>query len=77
MNLLERAFGPENLTVDTVWAGDITYSAQHSVMCSSGLEIRGSTELPHYSPSGRRRLAVHNARLFRWTSQVAGQTRRS
>jgi putative transposase len=25
MNLLERAFGPENLAIDTVWAGDITY----------------------------------------------------
>jgi transposase InsO family protein len=25
MNLLARAFGPENLTLDTVWAGDITY----------------------------------------------------
>jgi transposase InsO family protein len=26
MNLLERHFGPENLQVDTVWAGDITYA---------------------------------------------------
>jgi len=25
MNLLARAFGPEGLTIDTVWAGDITY----------------------------------------------------
>jgi transposase InsO family protein len=25
MNLLARHFGPENLTVDTTWAGDITY----------------------------------------------------
>ena len=25
MNLLARAFGPENLLVDTAWAGDITY----------------------------------------------------
>jgi putative transposase len=25
MNLLARAFGPENLTLDTTWAGDITY----------------------------------------------------
>lgn len=25
MNLLARHFGPENLAVDTVWAGDITY----------------------------------------------------
>ena len=25
LNLLARAFGPQNLTIDTVWAGDITY----------------------------------------------------
>jgi putative transposase len=25
LNLLARCFGPENLTVDTTWAGDITY----------------------------------------------------
>ena len=25
MNLLAQHFGPENLTVDTTWAGDITY----------------------------------------------------
>jgi putative transposase len=25
MNLLARHFGPENLTLDTTWAGDITY----------------------------------------------------
>ena len=25
MNLLARAFGPENLATDTVWAGDVTY----------------------------------------------------
>ena len=25
MNLLERAFGPENIVIDTAWAGDITY----------------------------------------------------
>ena len=25
VNLLARHFGPENLTVDTTWAGDITY----------------------------------------------------
>jgi Integrase core domain len=25
MNLLGRAFGPEGLAIDTVWAGDITY----------------------------------------------------
>jgi len=26
LNLLERAFGPENIVIDTAWAGDITYA---------------------------------------------------
>jgi hypothetical protein len=39
MNLLARHFGPENLELDTVWAGDVTYSAQLVVMCSSA--VRG------------------------------------
>jgi transposase InsO family protein len=37
MNLLARHFGPENLTIDTTWAGDITYSAELVVMCRSAV----------------------------------------
>ena len=34
LDLVRRAFGP-GIELDRTWVGDITYSAQHSVMCSS------------------------------------------
>jgi hypothetical protein len=35
VDLLKRAFGPGTVEVDRVYVGDITYSAQLVVMCSS------------------------------------------
>lgn len=34
LNPLARHFDPQNMAIDTTWAGDIAYAAQRHVMCS-------------------------------------------
>jgi transposase InsO family protein len=52
-DLIERRFAPGE--PDVAWAGDITYSAQFTVMCSWSLDLLMSRRFPV-------RRAVHNQR---------------
>jgi hypothetical protein len=58
VDLIKRAFGPGTVEVDRVYVGDITYSAQLTVMCSGG----GSALMSRWPSGGR---AAHNHRCSR------------